>query len=205
MKDRKLLLLLALIVAFSASRVQAQTATTTLVTDPESGLEYLRDGEDGELYIYVGGDAMSSLPTINGVSSHKYFIPDDNLRPALRKAFNSDIAKFYKSDLDAVTVIGGSDTTLRNQVENYKGLEYFRNLTTLTVKSEGVSSVTLDLSKNTKLSSLSFTNNGTSQKLSYLDISNTQLTSVIIPSGGQVISQPSSVTTHTSQLPQSHP
>lgn len=188
MKDRKLLLLLALIVAFSASRVQAQTqaVTPTLVTDPESGLEYLRDGEDGELYIYVGGNAMSSLPTINGVSSHKYFIPDDNLRPALRKAFNNDIAKFYKSDLDAKTVIGGSDTTLRDQVANYKGLEYFRNLTTLTVKSEGVSSVTLDLSKNTKLSSLSFTNNGTNQKLSYLDISNTKLTSITIPTNSKL-------------------
>ena len=204
MKDRKLLLLLALIVAFSALRLQAQTATTTLVTDPESGLEYLDDG-DGKLYIYVGGNAMSSLPTINGVSSHKYFIPDDNLRPALRDAFNSSNAKFYKSALDAVTVIGGSSTTLRNQVENYKGLEYFRNLTTLTVKSEGVSSITLDLSKNTKLSSLSFTNNGEYQKLSYLDISNTKLTSVIIPSGGQVISQPSSVITPTLRLPQSHP
>lgn len=52
MKDRKLLLLLALIVAFSASRVQAQTATTTLVTDPESGLEYLDDGDE-KLYIYM--------------------------------------------------------------------------------------------------------------------------------------------------------
>lgn len=119
MKDHKLLLLLALIVAFSASRVQAQTQTVTptLVIDPESGLEYLRDGEDGELYIYVGGDAMSSLPTINGVSSHKYFIPDDKLRPALRDAFNSSNVKFYKSALDAVTVIGGSDTSLRNQVK----------------------------------------------------------------------------------------
>ena len=182
MKDRKLLLLLALIVAFSASRLQAQTATPTLVTDPESGLEYLRDGEDGELYIYVGGNAMSSLPTINGVSSHKYFIPDDNLRPALRDAFNSSNVKFYKSALDAVTEIGGSSTTLRNQVENYKGLEYFRNLTTLTVKSQGVSSVTLDLSKNTKLSSLSFTNGTPYQKLRYLDISNTKLTNINIPS-----------------------
>ncbi|MBO6217636.1 MAG: hypothetical protein J6N73_08315 [Prevotella sp.] len=186
MKDRKLLLLLALIVAFSASRVQAQTQTVTptLVIDPESGLEYLRDGEDGELYIYVGGNAMTELPTINGISSHTYFISDPALRPALRGAFNSNNGKFYKSALDAVTEIGGSSTTLRDQVENYKGLEYFRNLTTLTVKSEGVSSVTLDLSKNTKLSSLSFTNNGTNQKLSYLDISNTKLTSVIIPSGG---------------------
>ena len=52
MKDRKLLLLLALIVAFSASRLQAQTATTTLVTDPESGLEYLDDGDE-KLYIYM--------------------------------------------------------------------------------------------------------------------------------------------------------
>lgn len=48
MKDHKLLLLLALIVAFSASRVQAQT----LVTDRESGLEYLDDGDE-KLYIYM--------------------------------------------------------------------------------------------------------------------------------------------------------
>lgn len=81
MKDHKLLLLLALIVAFSASRVQAQTATTTLVTDPESGLEYLDDG-DGKLYIWVGSGPISvdGSTQINGTNSNAYFVSDGGLR-----------------------------------------------------------------------------------------------------------------------------
>ena len=77
MKDRKLLLLLALIVAFSASRVQAQT----LVTDPESGLEYLDDG-DGKLYIWVGSGPISvdGSTQINGTNSNAYFVSDGGLR-----------------------------------------------------------------------------------------------------------------------------
>ncbi len=85
MKDRKLLLLLALIVAFSASRLQAQTATTTLVTDPESGLEYLDDG-DGKLYIWVGSDPISvdGSKQINGTNSNAYFVSDGGLRSKWR-------------------------------------------------------------------------------------------------------------------------
>lgn len=81
MKDRKLLLLLALIVAFSASRVQAQT----LVTDPESGLEYLDDG-DGNLYIWVGSGPISvdGSTQINGTNSNAYFVSDAGLRPKWR-------------------------------------------------------------------------------------------------------------------------
>lgn len=77
MKDHKLLLLLALIVAFSASRLQAQT----LVTDPESGLEYLDDG-DGKLYIWVGSDPISvdGSTQINGTNSNAYFVSDGGLR-----------------------------------------------------------------------------------------------------------------------------
>lgn len=85
MKDHKLLLLLVLIVAFSASRVQAQTATTTLVTDPESGLEYLDDG-DGELYIWVGSGPISvdGSTQINGTNSNAYFVSDGGLRSKWR-------------------------------------------------------------------------------------------------------------------------
>lgn len=81
MKDHKLLLLLALIVAFSASRVQAQT----LVTDPESGLEYLDDG-DGKLYIWVGSDPISvdGSTQINGTNSNAYFVSDGGLRSKWR-------------------------------------------------------------------------------------------------------------------------
>ena len=77
MKDHKLLLLLVLIVAFSASRVQAQT----LVTDPESGLEYLDDG-DGKLYIWVGSDPIfvDGSKQINGTNSNAYFVSDGGLR-----------------------------------------------------------------------------------------------------------------------------
>ena len=81
MKDHKLLLLLVLIVAFSASRVQAQT----LVTDPESGLEYLDDG-DGKLYIWVGSDPISvdGSTQINGTNSNAYFVSDGGLRSKWR-------------------------------------------------------------------------------------------------------------------------
>ena len=81
MKDHKLLLLLALIVAFSASRVQAQT----LVTDRESGLEYLDDG-DGKLYIWVGSDPISvdGSTQINGTNSNAYFVSDGGLRSKWR-------------------------------------------------------------------------------------------------------------------------
>lgn len=81
MKDHKLLLLLALIVAFSASRVQAQT----LVTDRESGLEYLDDG-DGELYIWVGSCPISvdGSTQINGTNSNAYFVSDGGLRSKWR-------------------------------------------------------------------------------------------------------------------------
>lgn len=172
---------MALFLAFfyGSPRARAQT----VVIDPESGLKYIDDG-DGLLYIWVGGSALPGLSEIDGVSSHKYFIPDDNLRPGLRQAFNGNENKFYKTALDAVTEIGGTDASLRNQATSYKGLEYFRNLTTLKVKSENTTSgVVLDLSKNTKLTSLSYTN-ATRIKLSYLDISNTKLTSITIPSGG---------------------
>lgn len=176
---------MALFLAFfyGSPRARAQT----VVTDTDSGLKYIDDG-DGRLYIWVGGSALPGLSEIDGVSSHKYFIPDDNLRPGLRQAFNGNENKFYKTALDAVTEIGGTDASLRNQATSYKGLEYFRNLTTLKVKSENTTSgVVLDLSKNTKLTSLSYTN-ATRIKLSYLDISNTKLTSITIPSGGGKLS-----------------
>lgn len=75
-----------------------------------------------------------------------------------------------------------------NWPSNYKGIEYFRNLETLNIKSGdprvngqqngSVTGLKIDLSKNTKLTSLTF--NGT-KRLEYLDISNTQLTTITMP------------------------
>ena len=187
MKDRKLLLLLALIVAFSASRVQAQTATTTLVTDPESGLEYLDDG-DGKLYIYVGSGPISvdGSTQINGTNSNAYFVSDGGLRQNWRDGLaiggetgdKKGEGKWYKTALDAVTSI----TIGNNYPATYKGVEYFRNLETLEIPGPGnnQNGLTLDLSKNTKLTSLTF--KSTAPKLYSLNVSNTQLTSITIPS-----------------------
>lgn len=104
MKTKTLLPLLALFLAFfyGSPRARAQT----VVTDPDSGLKYIDDG-DGLWYIWVGGSALSGLPTIDGVSSHTYFISDGGLRQNWRYNHNGDNGKWYKTDLDAKTTFGG--------------------------------------------------------------------------------------------------
>ncbi len=161
-------------------------AQTKLVFDQESGLEYLDDG-DGKLYIDVGSSAIT---TINGIPSNTYFVSDGGLRSNWRQNAPypelKNQAKWYKEDLDKITEWNISN----KQPKEYKGIEYFRNLERLTIPAQ-MSDMSnryltkVDLSKNTKLNYLYFTRYHEGG-LEYLDISNTQLTSLdntSLPSG----------------------
>lgn len=146
-----------------------------------NGLEYiLADGDpedDDHLFIWVGGSKMTELVDGETVMEDRYFFQQD-LRPALRRAYNSDQGKFYKSALDAIKSV----TTTVNNPDNYKGIEYFTALESLSIASKNAAAVDLDLSKNSKLKSLTFSQTGI--KLRTLNLKGTQLTSLpTIPSG----------------------
>lgn len=155
------------------------------------GLKYIyeegKDPSDSTLFIWVAGSGNLSVDGETVTAG--YFFGDGNLRPTWRRAYNSDENKFYKSVLDTITSIGyngGTSTT----ATTYKGVEYFRNLKKLMINSAN-RSVTLDLSKNTQLTTLEFTNptSTSSVRLTTLDISNTQLTSLTIPAGSHTYLQ----------------
>ncbi|MBP3745007.1 MAG: hypothetical protein J6I34_06260 [Prevotella sp.] len=95
---------MALFLAFfyGSPRARAQT----VVTDTESGLKYIDDG-DGLLYIWVGGSALPGLETIDEVSSNTYFISDGGLRSNWRQNHNGDNGKWYKTALDVITTFEG--------------------------------------------------------------------------------------------------
>ena len=170
---KKRLLLIAIVAMLLPMSMMAQAK----VTDPDTGLEYLDDG-DGRWYI---------------TANNSTYFGNTNLRPFWRRAFNNDGTKFYKEDLEKVTEIGigpysygnNKTTTAPNGTStttmNFKGIEYFTNLESLTINAGNAKSVTLDLSKNKKLTSLTF--NQETIKLGTLDISNTQLTELTIPTG----------------------
>lgn len=155
----------------------------TLVTDPESGLEYLDDG-DGRLYIDVAGGTSSFL--INGIPSNQYFVTDGGVRSNWRQnipdARLKNQPKWYKEYMDEIKVFAQGN----GGPETFKGIEYFRNLEELTVKQNGTNqhSLDLDLSKNTKLKVLSFDTPATA-RISKLNISNTKLTSLTLPAGSK--------------------
>ena len=164
---KKRLLLIAIVAMLLPMSMMAQTK----VTDPETGLVYLDDG-DGKLYI--------------NASVTEYFA-DQDLRPFWRKAFNNNLQKFYKTDLEMVTEIGlshnGQNAPNGNasRAMNFKGIEYFTNLETLTINAGTAKSVVLDLSKNKKLTTLTF--NQTTIKMMEFNISNTQIAELTIPTG----------------------
>lgn len=172
---KKILFLLLMLMPMS---LMAQT----LVTDPESGLEYLDDG-DGRLYIDVGS---TNITTIKGIPSHQYFVSDGGVRSNWRNnipdARLKGQAKWYKEYMDEIKVFAEGN----NGPETFKGIEYFRNLEELTVKQTGYKSASLDLdlSKNTKLKVLSFATPATA-RISKLNINNTKLTSLTLPAGSK--------------------
>lgn len=147
-----------------------------------NGLEYIcKDGDtedDDHLFIWVGSDDMTVLVDGQSVSSGRY-IEQSSLRPQLRRDYNEDQGEFYKSRLESIKTIA----SVYNSPNTFKGIEYFRNLESLSLNSKGATSVDLDLSQNTELKTLTF--NQTEIKLRTLNISNTQLTSLTIPSGSQ--------------------
>ena len=100
--------------------------------------------------------------------------PDENFRWSMEGIDNGD-GVLTDEEIAAVEGISFWD------VQNFKGIEYFTELESLTIKSGNAKSVTLDLSKNKKLTSLTF--NQETIKLGTLDISNTQLTELTIPTG----------------------
>ena len=104
---------MALFLAFfyGSPRARAQT----VVTDTESGLKYIDDG-DGQLYIWVGSSALPGLETIDEVSSNTYFISDGGLRSNWRQNHNDNNGKWYKTALDAITTFGGGN----NGPQTYK-------------------------------------------------------------------------------------
>lgn len=147
-----------------------------------NGLEYIcKDGDpedDDHLFIWVGKDPMTVLVDGQTVPSGRY-IEHSSLRPQLRQKYNSDKGEFYKSTLESTKTIEST----YNSPNTFKGIEYFRNLESLSLNSQGATSVDLNLSQNTKLKTLTF--NQAAIKLRTLNISNTQLTSLTIPSGSQ--------------------
>ena len=164
-----------LLLAIAAMLLPMSMVAQTNQTDPYTGLNYLDDG-DGKWYI-------NALQTT--------YFTDQDLRPFWRRAFNNNVTKFYKDDLNGVKVIGlshtwsGGTATAPNGNSGrqmvFGGIAYFQGLEDLTIKSGSAKSVVLDLSKNKSLKSLTF--DQSTIKLQTLNISNTQLTSLTIPTG----------------------
>lgn len=175
---KKGLLLIAIVAMLLPMSMMAQT---TLVLDKESGLEYLDDG-DGRLYIDVGSTAIT---TIKGTPSNQYFVSDGGLRSNWRQNIPDERlknkAKWYKEYLDEIKTFDKAN----NGPTTFKGIEYFRNLESLTIPMTGNNNaaLSLDLSKNTKLSSLIWNLGPQIKKLTYINVSNTQLTTLPLPNG----------------------
>ena len=187
---RLITLLLALLpIAMQAQAPEGTTfvcntsvANLILVKDNESGLEYLYDTGDAAngLFIDVSKDPLCTF--VKGestINSNWHFMSDGGLRSNWRtnimKPANDKNARWYKSALDQITEVDKSN----NGIGSLKGVEYFRNLTTLTLPAQN-SVTNIDVSKNTKLTSLTFTN---SPEVVTLNISNTLLSSLPIKSG----------------------
>lgn len=182
---KKILFLLLMLMPMS---MMAQTYHSI----EKDGLLYLyQDGDDpnddSKLFIIVNGSL-----TADGVQyANTYFVPDGGVRSNWRNATTGikkvdgtalGTDRWYKSDMDAIQTFNWGN----NGPETFKGIEYFRNLETLTVKQNGNQqhSLDLDLSKNTKLKVLNF-NTPTTARISKLNISNTQLTSLTLPAGSK--------------------
>lgn len=193
---KKSLLLLTIAAMLLPMSMMAQTYRFTTV----DGLKYIyEDGDDPtdntKLFIIVNGSL-----TVDGENvSNRYFVPADGVRAAwrhkpgenegtcIRKIDGTPLGsdRWYKSDMDAITEFLG--TWGNNGPTSFQGIEYFRNITSITVKQNQNttgSQLALDLSKNTQLTSLSFATPATA-RLKSLNISNTQLTSLTLPSGSQ--------------------
>ena len=203
---KKRLFTLALLLASLQMGLNAQTvAGTKLVVDAETGLEWLMDFDEegqkiGDYYIILSTPTVTlsgtsvDLPTgvdesENGSSEPigvNYFFPQSNFRPFVRNNYNGGQRVMTKATCDNIKEFNYTNSS----GDNFKGIEYFANLENLTIKANNATNITLDLSKNKKLKTLTFTNGSlsgasNSASIKYLDISNTQLTSITLPNGSQ--------------------
>ncbi|MBR1656443.1 MAG: hypothetical protein IJ698_08555 [Prevotella sp.] len=195
--------LLFLLLAFMPVSMIAQMVTTEVVT--VNDLEYLQDYIDGVadskgLYIYVGS---GSITTTDGkVFNGSSFLPDGTLRGEYRKKIGGDSStdpinnqfggKWYKSGVAGMTCLDDvTDITslTASGIADYTGIAYFPNLEKLKLNSNNSSATDLivDLSKNTKLTTLNLFNGGNSDDKganfgtgnnATLNISNTKITSL---------------------------
>lgn len=134
MKRRLYSLLFAL--ALLPTSIFAQTQ----VTDPESGLKYLDDG-DGKLYVNIS-------------DGNTTYFTNTYLKTNLRMNLNGGNAnvKLYKEKMDSYTELDLTSTnSTENSVVSYKGIEYFRNLKTLTVTNSYTGTVYMDVSTFTNI------------------------------------------------------
>lgn len=140
------------------------TAQTTKVIETENGktYTYLDDG-DGRLYIHVA--QSGNISTTEGTVPANFYFKNDNLKKWLRSNKNGGQNKFYKEDLDAI-----EDLTIPSlEINTYQGIEYFRNLKTLTTTNSTNSlstTVSLDVS-GTKIESVNVIS-GTLQVLQFI-------------------------------------
>ena len=203
---KKRLFTLALVLASLQMGLNAQTvAGTKLVVDRETGLEWLMDFDEegqrvGDYYILLNTPTVTlsassiDLPVDEGYDDTgattgvgvSYFIPQAHFRPFVRNNYNGGERKMTKATCDGIT----SFNYTNKSGDDFKGIEYFANLETLTIDARNATYITLDLSKNKKLKTLTFTNGSysgasNSASIKYLDISNTQLTSITLPNGSQ--------------------
>lgn len=127
---------LALLLALLPMSIIAQTT----VTDPESGLQYLDDG-DGKLYVNIS-------------DGNTTYFKNTYLKTNLRMNLNggNTNVKLYKEKMDSYTELDLTSTTnTHNQVTDYTGIAYFRNLKTLTVTNSATGTVTMDVSTFTNI------------------------------------------------------
>ena len=167
----------------------------------KDGLEYIcKDGDaetDANLFIYVGGykywtttgDETGTrilVTDLEGndveIENNRYF-HHGTFRSQMRSKYNStapDPQLFAKENLDAVTSLEFKWKI----IDDYKGVEYFRGITSLWIQSNGNPpadpipyGADIDLSKNTNLTSLTFDRT----RIGKLNISGTKITSLTIP------------------------
>ena len=161
----------------------------TLVKDPDTQLEYLTDDTDltnkESWYIYVA--STSTIDPINGTPANQYFVPHSNFRIYVRNQCGAPSdGKIYWNTLQEKTTFSAAWNTSNgssNSTVRYKGIEYFPNLTAFADNGEAsATSIEGDFSKNKNLSSLTLSANARN-KFKSLDISNTKMTSIVMPAG----------------------
>ncbi len=184
--------LITLFLALLPIALQAQTApenytyvcatsnpNISLIKDNELGLEYLYDtGDANGPFIDVGGAALCTLTGKGNANSNTYFVSDGGLRSNWRGNYNSGNARWYRTTLDAVTHVN----KMNHGISTMKGVEYFRNMTQLTIICNPNNGAypgridNLDLSKNVALTTLNI--NYSNLPITTLKVSNTQLTTL---------------------------